>query len=351
MFTAKSAYSFSPYYVVDTEHALEQTFFRQQSILYSSEKMNPKPLSPAGQHKWPFQFRFPANGKALPPSFGHIADSSQTISVGYSSRNVRPTCYALYSLTAHLRGTDLPKSCPTATEERYVFFWPNRLTELPDGPWPKEHRHNISIPRAAPRIPFQQDNNTLLKRLRKKVVRTQDFALWDLVAHVPRYAILGQPLQVDLSITPGDDMPEHPVVVLDSVKYALHANTRVGRRSSGRRHVFSHVFLTRHSENVGASFPEADNFIHLHTTAPVILPTRASWSQSHKDAEMMGPLCPTFETELVARSYTLTLYVTVSCNGKLQARRYEGGEIVLLPPRLDASVKQESLTDWVKETS
>lgn len=350
VFTAKSAYSFSPYRIVDTEHALEQTLFRQPSILYSSDKMNPKPPLPAGRHRWAFRFRFPNGKTSLPPSFGHIADTSQSLSMGYSSQTVRSTCIALYNLTAHLRGTDLPEHCPAATEEHYVTFWPNRYTELPDGPLPKMHRQSISVPRVTPSAPFQKEETSFLKGLRKKVTGTQSLAVLDLVAHIPRYTIIGQPFQVNVSISLGDGLHESPTLTLESVKYALHATTRVGRSSSTSRHVFSYIALVRHIKKIDTSFPEPDHLIDLHNTAPFIPPIRANWSVGIREGgETMGPLCPTFESELIARTYSLSLYLTVKCEGKLQARRFEGGEIVLLPPRLDASVKKGSLTELGEE--
>ena len=259
---------------------------------------------------------------------------------------MRSSCYVLYNLTAHLRGTDLPKYSPTATKENYIFFWPNRYTELPDGPFPKAHRHSISVPQVTPSVPFRNDETSLLQRLRKKVTQTQNFDVLDLVAHIPRYTILGQPFQVSLALSLGNGIHEPPALTLESVNYALHAITRVGRSSSSSRHVFFHIALERHSKNLCTSFPEADHFIHLHTTAPVIPTIRASWSRTIREGgKMMGPLCPTFESELIARTYTLSLYVTVSCEGKLQTRRFEGGEIVLLSSRLDASVKKGSLIE------
>ena len=344
IFKATSAYSSSPYRIVDTEHALEQTLFRQPSILYSSDKMNPKPPLPAGRHEWPFRFRFPANNTKLPPSFGHIADTSQSLQVGYSRKTVRSTCVALYHLTAHLRGTDLPKQCPTATEEHYVTFWPNRYTELPDGPLPKAHHWSISIPRVTSSVPFQTHETSLLKKLRKAVTRTQTFAGADLVAHIPRYNIIGQPVQVNVSFSLGEGMHDTPALTLESVKYFLHATTRVGRSGSSSRHVFSNGALVRHIQNIATSFPEGGHFIHLHNIAPFIPPISATWSVGLR-GETVGPLCPTFESELIARTYSLSLYLTVSCKGKLQARRSDGGEIVLLPPRLDASVKKGSVTE------
>ncbi len=347
IFTAKSSYSFSPYRFVDTEHALEQTLFRQPSILYSSDKMNPKPPLPAGRHEWPFRFRFPAKDTKLPPSFGYIADTSQSLQLGaYSRKTVRSTCVALYHLKAHLRGTDLPKQCPTATEEHYVTFWPNRYTELLDGPLPKAHHWSISIPRVTSSAPFQTHETSLLKKLRKTVTQTQTFAVADLVAHIPRYSIIGQPVQVNVSISLGEGMHESPALTLESVKYFLNATTRVGRSGSSSRHVLSNGALVRHIQDIATSFPAGGHFIHLHNIAPFIPPISAGWSvRLRKDAETLGPLCPTFESELIARTYSLSLDLIVSCKGKLQSRRFDGGEIVLLPPRLDASVKKGSVTE------
>ena len=343
--TAKSKYSFSPYLIVDTEHALEQTLFKQQLTLYSSEKTNPKPPLPAGPHQWAFRFRLPDNETSLPPSFGHVADTTQRLPVGYSAQTVRSSCSVLYNVTASLCSTDLPKHCAN-TISHYIFFWPNRYTELPDGPLPKAYRHSIFIPQVTPSIPFQKDETSFLKRLCKKVIPPQKFDVLDLVAHIPRYTILGQPFQVSLSISLGDDSYERPALILESVKYALFGMTRVGRSSSSSRHNFSRIALERHAKNLCTPFPEADHFIHLHTTAPVIPTIDATWFHTIREGgKMMGPLCPTFESELIARTYWLSIYLTVSCEGKLQTRRFEGGEIVLLPPRLDASVKKGPLIE------
>ena len=54
----------------------------------------------------------------------------------------------------------------------------------------------------------------------------------------------------------------------------------------------------------------------------------------------MGPLCPTCQSELIARTHILSLYMGVSCERESQWRRFEGAEIVLLPPRLHANVKK-----------
>ncbi len=343
-FTGKSAYSFSPYRIVDSENALEQTLISQISGLYASEKTNPKPPLPAGRHEWPFRFRFPAKEISLPPSFGHEVDTSQTLATGsWSRQTVRSTCYVLYNLTAHLGGTDLPKQCPRATEENYIFFWPNRYTELPDGPLPKAHRHSISIPQATPLVPFQRDQPNFLQRLRKKVTQTKNFDVLDLVANIPRYTILGQPIQVSLSISTADGMHESRALTLVSVHYALYAITRIGRRTSSSRHISAHTAVERHIKNIGTPFLEPDNCIQLHKTAPVIPSIRAGWSPA--DGTIKGPLCPTFESELIARTYTLSLGVTVSFEGYPQTRQFKGGEIVLLPHRLDASVEKGSLME------
>ena len=343
-FTGRSAYSFSPYLIVDSEHALEQTLISQKSGLYASEKTNPKPPLPAVRHEWPFRFRFPAKETSLPPSFGHAVDTSQTLAMGYwSRRTVRSTCYVLYNLTAHLGGTDLPKQCPRATKVNCIFFWPNRYTELPDGPLPKAHRHSISIPQATPLISFQKDQPNILQRLRKKISQTKNFDVLDLVANIPRYTILGQPIQVSLSTSTADGMHESRVLTLVSVHYALYAITRIGRRTSSRRHISAHTALEQHIENIGTPFLEPDNCIRLHNTAPVIPSIRAGWSTV--DGITKGPLCPTFESELIARTYTLSLGVTVSFEGCPQTRWFKGGEIVLLPHRLDASVKKRSLME------
>ena len=343
-FNGKSAYSFSPYRILDSEHALEQTLISQKSSLYASEKTNPKPPLPAGRHEWPFRFRFPAKETSLPPSFGHVVDTSQTLATGYWSRKtVRAMCYVLYNLTAHLGGTDLPKRCPRATEENYIFFWPNRYTELPDGPLPKAHRHSISIPQATPLIPFQRDQPNFLQRLRKKVTQTKNFDVLDLVANIPRYNILGQPIQVSLSIGTADGMHESRALTLVSVRYALYAITRIGRRTSSSRHISAHTALEQYIENIGTPFLEPDNCIWLHNTAPVIPSICAGWSS--EDGTTKGPLCPTFESELITRTYALSLGVTVSFEGYPQTRWFKGGEIVLLPHRPDANVRKMSLME------
>ena len=325
-FTGQSVYSFSPYLISDTEHAREQTFFEQRCTPYSSEKTNPKPLSPAGRHEWAFQFRFPANDKALPPSFAHNTSTSQKL----NGVEVISTCYVVYSLSAHLRGIDLPKSCPTATGLYVLWFWPNRYTELPDGTWPKAHRHRIVVPQIDPSIQFQKEETDFFNRLRKKVYnkvsRAQKYASLDLIAHVARYAILGQPLQVSLSISPVNDMLEMPMLTLESVKYDLNSNTRVGHSSGSGRHVFSEVISGRHFKNLATSFPEAGYRIHLHTVAPFNPPLEAGWSdESSKGRRTKGPLCPAFESQLIERTYKLILHVTVSCNKKLQERHFVGG--------------------------
>ena len=347
VFKAKMKYLFSPSFV-GTQCGLKQNLFRQESILYSSEKTNPKPLSPAGRHEWAFRFRFPTNTNDLLPTFGHIADTSETISAGLSSRRVWSICCVKHQLKAHLHGTDLPTYCPTATEHQDICFWPNRYTELPDGPWPKAHRQRISVPRVTSSFPIQKDEISFLKKLRKKVTRAENFAALNLVAHIPRYNILGQPLQISLSISPGDGMSESPALTLEFVRYALFARTRIGSSSSSSRKLFCHVAFAQDIKDLATSFPEADRLIHLHTIAPVVIPFNPSWDGRLRNGEVgavKGPLCPTFESEAIARTYTLALCVTVSCDGKLQVKPFGGGEIVLLSPTLDASVKKKPLRE------
>ena len=347
VFKAKMKYLFSPCFV-GTQPGFKQRLFRRESILYSSEKMNPKPLSPAGRHEWAFRFGFPTNKNGLLPTFGHIADTSETISAGFSSHRVWSSCSVTYELKAHLHGTDLPPYCHTATEHRNICLWPNRYTELPDGAWPKAHSQRISVPRVASSIPIQKDEISFLKKLRKKVTWAENFAALNLVAHIPRYNILGQPLQISLSISPGDGMSESPAVTLEFVRYTLFARTRVGRSSSSSRKLFSHVAFEQKIQDLATSFPEADRLIHLHTIAPVVIPLNPGWNGGlwkGKVVEVKGPLCPTFESELIARTYTLSLCVTVSCNGKPHFKQFGGGEIVLLSPTLDASVKKKPLRE------
>ena len=347
VFKSKIKYWSSPS-VVGTQCGIKQRLLRGESILYSSEKTNPKPLSPAGRHEWAFHFRFPTNKNGLLPSFVHIANMSETISSGLSSHRVWSICYVNYQFKAHLHGTDLPTYCPTATEHRNVCFWPNRYTELPDGPWPKAHRQRISVPRVASSFPIEKDEISFLKKLRKKVTRAENFAALNLVAHIPRYNILGQPLQISLSISPGDGMSESPALTLEFVRYTLLAKTRIGSSSSSSRKLFSHVAFEQDIKDLATSFPEADRLIHLHTIAPVVIPFKSGWNgglRKGKVVAVKGPLCPTFESELIARTYTLSLCVTVSCDGKLQMKQFGGGEIVLLSPTLDASVKKKPLRE------
>lgn len=56
-----------------------------------------------------------------------------------------------------------------------------------------------------------------------------------------------------------------------------------------------------------------------------------------------GPLCPSFETLLITRTYTLSLLVTVRSGKQVQKKMFRGGEIVMLPPMLDSSVKKRTL--------
>ena len=264
----------------------------------------------------------------------------------FSIVRLRSTCIVSYKLTAYLRGIDLPKCCPTSSEYQRIFFWPNRYTELPDGPWPKAHRRRTSVPRSPAPIPSRKHENSFLERLREKVTRIQDLAGLDLVAHISRHAILGQPLQVSLSFSIGDGMPESPAPRLESVRYNLHAITRVcGESNDSKRHVKSHVALDRHVENLDTSFPVADHLVNLHTTSPAITPVDSCWLPPNRTGETNGPFRPTFESELIARTYTLSLYLKVNCHGKSQTMRFDGGETVLLSPTLDASVRKGSSTE------
>lgn len=42
-----------------------------------------------------------------------------------------------------MRGLDLHEDCPTVTEKTYLSLWPNRYTNLPDGPLSQGEKANL----------------------------------------------------------------------------------------------------------------------------------------------------------------------------------------------------------------
>ena len=303
--------------------------------------MSPKPPMPSGRHQWNSQFRFPSKSKHLPPSFGHAASMPQTLQVGYSNEQVQASCSVLYSLTAHVKGTDLPVGFPKTAEGPELFFWPNRYTELPDGPLPTAHRQSISIPRVLPRVPFQKDERKIMQKLRKKVFRSQDLSKMGFIVYIPRYNILGEPLQVRIILSPGNESLELPALTLRRAQYELLAVTRIGRSSSSGQHKSTRTAVLRQQRSLNVPFPGDGSALHLHKVAPVILPISPNWTRpTGVRTELLGPLCPSFESALMARTYTLTISIHVSCTGELQCRHFAGGELILLPPKLDSSVKK-----------
>ena len=119
-----------------------------------------------------------------------------------------------------------------------------------------------------------------MQRLRVKVFQSQDLSELGLLAPIPRYNILGEPLQVKITLSPGDERLELPALTLQRAQYELLAVTRIGRSSSIGQHQSIRTTLLWQHRSLNAPFPGHGSALHLHKVAPVILPISPNWTGS-----------------------------------------------------------------------
>ena len=321
-FSATATWIVSPYKIWES-FPKEQVLFSETTKLISNDVRNPGPPTKAGKYQYDYRFVMP-EADWLPPSFACMRATGET----------KLNCvYIFYKLhaTASLRGN---LASEELKDECNVFYWPTRLTELESGHMPVDLTRPIQLPRS---LVNTRPNKGLAKVFDK--INGPKLEPASLVVSLPRFGVLGDALPITLRCIydPGRAAIA-PVPHLESANYTLLAVTRIGQKGSHYCSVVtSHIQRSVHRLSAARSFDER-GYLALDVVAPFVAEPLMTWDTDMHN-NMAGPVCPSFEYSLAARSYRLELTLGILCDSKRQLVTISGPEMVLLPTRLDSSVR------------
>jgi hypothetical protein len=340
-------------------------FINQEITLYKTQANRAKPLLKAGHHTWTFSFTFPTSD-VLPPNLSFLMSGptkTQKVSTGVLSVVTglllmqlcclhvpfelpwSKAAYISYGIEATMVGYDLPRAITT---RHAIHFSPDRLTDLEDGHGLLEHRKKVQLTIPPPSL-------ATLSRGRSRMVSLVQPLTWnrwtestfDLVIHVPRFVILNQNLPLHLSVSRSEQSNNQAPAAAIILKYfsiKLHSDTVIGKRPRAPvpRGVKGYIGETLRGPSATGLSVEINGRIDLRTLFPSFKLLKANMEpQPHRsriENETGSWLVPTFETDLVKRTYYLTVVVTIQCAGVTREARFKGGELTILPVRLSPGV-------------
>ncbi|KAF2093392.1 hypothetical protein NA57DRAFT_81320 [Rhizodiscina lignyota] len=308
-----------------------QKIFEQSRTLYSRDKYAGEPPLSAGTHKWSFTFQFPQHLACYPPRFLFIPSERRRIA------------WVVYEVKAYVDGTGIKD-----TAKAKLVFWPSRRTRLENGPMPVEFRKPLIFP--VPPAKSRQISKValLLKRASKKVECS-------VTLFIPRFAILSEPISLQISFDWNNNLVDDENTTLSqarltAIRIRLYSITGIGYKTP---HTLSSQSPIKTASYTDMSIPISKGRVNLHDLLPAPFVINA---EPYKGMDMsgcqdnpfsLGPLCPSFETPMISRTYRLEISGTIFCAGKYRGFHVQSGEIVLLSHVLhrDFAMKDDALVE------
>lgn len=299
--------------------------FERSQTLYSRDKFAREPPLAGGAHKWAFSFRFPENLACYPPSFLLIPWGRRCLA------------WVLYEVKAYIRGSGVSGSAKAK-----LMFWPGRKTRLENGPLPADVRHLLNFS-----LPISKDAQA--SKVKLSFRKPSKSVNCSVILSVPRFVILSEPMSLQMSLYPPPDATAEDTAALSQAKLTdlrlfLWARTKVGHQSPYLVADESEI-QSAHHENI--SIPLSEERVNLHDLLPAPFVIKAEPYRNMQATGTrhyvycLGPLCPSFETPLISRTYLLRASGTVACAGTIRRFNITSAEMILLSNFLASDLAAE----------